>query len=198
MLPRIPIEANYTRWLMNCIESYFNAIGYTVHTEEQSQALEKHMPFDIYARINKGNVLKRFGLQVKRPYQYANGDLYWEIDRTQDNIIKKIPSIFYAFPDFIDRKYYAVACHHVRITRPIISYKHHLRANTFNYYRFGHFAKQIVDCLFGQEIKSNVDFDSALITIEEYDMINNFHMFLDITQQDAMLIYNISKDEIET
>ena len=42
MLPRIPVESNYTRWLMNCIESYFRALGYTVYTEEQSQVFEKY------------------------------------------------------------------------------------------------------------------------------------------------------------
>jgi len=198
MLPHIPTEANYTRWLMNCVESYFRAIGYTVYTEIQSQFLEKDMPIDIYARINQGNLLKRFGLQVKRPYQYSDGKLYWRIDRVQDNQIKKISQIWYALPDFVDRKYRLVACHHVIIKRPTISYLSNLSKDNLDYYvRFGTFAKKIVDCIWGQKIQSNIDFESAKVMIQEYDMINNFHMFMDTTQQDAMLVYNISEEEAD-
>jgi len=187
MLPPIPTEASYAQWLVNCIQSYFEGIGFSFYPEVQSQPREKDYPFDIYAGISKGNVIKRFGLQVKRPHTSKQG-IYWILDANQHNQMRKFPWIFYSLPDFLLRSYYKVACFHAIFKNSSFSFKTRLyKSKVGFYYRLGAFANALLDCSFGQIVDQSSKWLDSISLLTEFHFFNQFHTYLDFTDKRAQV-----------
>lgn len=191
MLPSIPTEASYAQWLVNCIQKYFEGIGFTFYSEIQSQTREKDYPFDIYARISKENIVKRFGLQVKRPHKSKRG-IYWNLDSNQHIQMNKFHWIYYSLPDFLLRRYYKVACYHIifkdsnfPFTRQVYKWKIGF------YYRLGAFANALMDCSFGQTIDQSSEWLDSISLLKEFNFVNQFHTYLDFTERKGQVFSNI-------
>lgn len=197
MLPSIPTEASYAQWIVNCIQAYFEAIGFTFYPEVQSQKLEKNYPFDIYAEISRGNIVKRFGLQVKRPHT-ANQGIYWVLDPNQHAQMKKFPWIYYSLPDFLQRTYYKVACYHTLFKASNFPFISRLYKSKIGfYYRLGAFANGIITCSMGQIVGKNFDWVESEYIFKEFKFINQFHVYLDLTERKGQIVTNILQDKIE-
>jgi hypothetical protein len=195
VFPRIPDEASFANWLIDCVQKYFEALGYKFYSEIQSQKLEKDYPFDIYASIQKGNKVKRFGFQVKRPY--LNKRMYWRLKEKQHINMRKFPWIIYALPDFTEREYHKLACYHMMFKYPGFSYKQRLYYDeVFPYERFGSIAKKIVNCIFGEKIIKDRWIDSRTILLE-YQFINQIHTYLDFTEMIGQVISYIMEEKEE-
>lgn len=199
MLPPIPTEASYAQWLVNCAQRYFEALGFSFYPEVQSQRLEQNYPFDIYANIAKGNVVKRFGLQVKRPYTAKLG-IYWTLDSTQHAQMNKFRWIWYSLPDFLSRNYYRVACFHTLFKNPNFPFVSRLYKSKIGiYYGFGSFANGILRCPIGQSVDKSFDWMKSGATFKEYSFINQNHAYLDFTERKGQLFTNIhiEQDRLE-
>jgi len=195
MLPKVPSEGAYTSWLANCLQSYFEAAGFSFFHEIQSQPREADFPFDICAKIEKGNVVKRFGLQVKRPHE-SKGGVYWNLDLVQHNNMNKFPWIWYAFPDFLDRKYYRVACFHTLFTNSSFPHVSSLHKSKLRfYYRLGSFADRVIACTIGQKLEKSSDWSSSESVFGEFHFDNQIHTYLDFTEMKAKLVTKISNEE---
>ena len=197
MLPSIPSEASYASWLANCLKRYFEALGFSFYHEIQSQPLEKDYPFDIYASIEKGNFVKRFGLQLKRPYPSKQG-IYWKLDSTQHAQMKKFQWIWYSLPDFLSRHYHQVACFHTLFKNPNFSYISNLyKYKTGFYLRFGSFANGVEMCTIGQKVSKGLDWVKSEDIFKEFSFANQIHTYLDFTDQKAQLFANIETERDE-
>lgn len=197
MLPSIPSEASYASWLANCLKRYFEALGFSFYHEIQSQPLEKDYPFDIYASIEKGNFVKRFGLQLKRPYPSKQG-IYWKLDSTQHAQMKKFQWIWYSLPDFLSRRYHQVACFHTLFKNPNFSYISNLyKYKTGFYLRFGSFANGVEMCTIGQKVSKGLDWVKSEDIFKEFSFANQIHTYLDFTDQKAQLLANIETERDE-
>jgi len=194
MLPAIPTEASYAQWLVNCTQKYFEALGFSFYSEIQSQKREKNYPFDIYASITKGNVVKRFGLQVKRPDTTKLG-IYWALDSTQHAQMNKFQWIWYSLPDFLRRNYYRVACFHTIFKRPNFPFISRLYKSKIGiYYRFGSFANGLVSCSIGQIVDKSFDWMESRAIFREFYFINQIHTYLDFTERKGQLFTNIQAE----
>lgn len=193
MLPQVPSEGSYATWLAQCLERYFEGLGFTFYSEIQTQPRENDYPFDIYASIQKGNFVKRFGLQVKRPNQLKK-DISWDLDQEQHDKIRNYHWIWYALPDFFDRKYYKVACFHTIFKSASFSYKSTLHLSNIGFYlRLGTFANKIEECKIGEKIKT--DWVDSITLFKEYPFADQIHAYLDFTEMKAQLFTNINPKE---
>lgn len=195
MLPAIPTEASYAQWLVNCMQRYFEALGFSFYPEVQSQKLEQYYPFDIYASITKGNVVKRFGLQVKRPNKTKLG-IYWTLDSTQHAQMNKFQWIWYSLPDFLSRNYFRVACFHTLFKNPNFPFISRLyRSRIGIYYRFGSFANGLMRCPIGQIVDKSFDWMESGAIFKEFYFVNQIHTYLDFTERKGQLFTNIQTEE---
>ena len=191
MLPSIPTEASYAHWLQNCLQKYFEALGFSFFSEVQSQALEKRYPFDIYAGISRGNMIKRFGLQVKRPHINKQG-VYWNLNSNQHKRMQKFKWIYYSFPDFLLRSYFKVACFHTLFKNPNFLFVSQLSKSKIGlYYRFGAFANGVMSCSVGQALDKSFDWVSSIDILRESYFPNQFHMYLDLTTKKGQIFTNV-------
>ena len=195
MLPSIPTEASYAQWLVNCTQKYFEALGFSFYSEVQSQKREKNYPFDIYANINKGNAVKRFGLQVKRPNRTKLG-IYWTLDSAQHAQMNNFQWIWYSLPDFLSRNYHRVACFHTLFKNPSFPFVSRLYKSKIGiYYRFGSFAKGLIDCSIGQIVDKRFDWIKSGAIFREFYFVNQIHAYLDLTERKGQLFTNIRIEE---
>jgi len=191
MLPQIPSESSYATWLMACTKKFFELLGFEFYSEIQSQVLEENHPFDIYVQIKKGNKVKQFGFQVKRSYISSKGELFWRLDETQHENMKKFSWMIYSFPDFIDRKYFEVACFYFIFKMPYFSYvSNYYKKNLYYYERFGSIARKIIDCPFGNLITSEAWINPQVL-MKEFEFINQFQVYLDFTEMKGQIFSNI-------
>jgi len=198
MLPSIPSEGSYASWLANCLQRYFEALGFSFYHEIQSQPLEKDYPFDICASIRKGNFVKRFGLQVKQPYPSKQG-IYWKLNPTQHTQMKKFQWIWYSLPDFLSRHYHQVACFHILFKNPNFPYVSSLHKSKIGFYlRLGSFANGIEICTIGQKISKDMDWAKSEDIFKEYYFADQIHTYLDFTDKKAQLFTNIRKEQNES
>ena len=175
----------------------FEAVGFIFDYEIQSQPRQKHFPFDIYAEIKKGNAVKRFGLQVKRPQESKSG-ISWDIDPTQHSTMSKFPWIWYAFPDFLNRKYRRVTCFHTLFTNSNFAYVSCLHKSKLRfYYRFGSFANRVEACSIGQKLEKGFDWSSSESIFDEFNFDNQIHTYLDLTEMKAKIFTKISSQDNE-
>lgn len=194
MLPSIPTEASYAQWLVNCMQRYFEGIGFTFYSEVQSQVREKDYPFDIYARISKGNIIKRFGLQVKRPYTAKQG-IYWILDSNQHAQMNKFFWIYYSLPDFLLRGHYKVACYHTLFKNSNFPFTRHLYKWKIRfYYRLGAFTNALMNCSMGQTIDESSEWLDSRSILREFNFINQFHTYLDLTERKGQIFSNIQAE----
>jgi hypothetical protein len=190
MLPSIPVEASYALWLQNCIQRYFEALGFRFYSEVQSQQLEKTYPFDIYAEISKGNAVKRFGLQVKRPYTNKQG-IYWNLSSNQHTQMQKFQWICYSLPDFLQRSYSRVACYHTLFKDPNFPFVSQLSKPSIGfYYRFGSFANALMSCSMGQIVDRSFDWVNSINILQQSHFMNQFHTYLDLTAKKGQIFTN--------
>ena len=199
VLPTIPAEASYANWLANCMQRYFEARGFTFYNEIQSQRREKNYPFDIYAHISKGNLVKRLGLQVKRPSATISG-IYWDLDSNQHTQMQNFPWIYYSLPDFLVRNCYRVACYHTLFKDsnfPFVSRLH--KSKIGFYYRLGSFANRLIDCPIGQIVTKGFDWMESLAIFKDFYFVNQIHTYLDFTERKGQLFTNIQieRDKLE-
>ena len=195
MLPPIPSEASYANWLANCMQRYLEALGFTFYSEIQSQVREKDYPFDIYAHISKGNVVKRFGFQVKRPNTSRLG-IYWNLDSNQHNQMQRFQWIHYSLPDFLSRSYHRVACYHTLFKEPYFSFISRLYKSKIGfYYRLGSFANGIMNCSKGQIVGKSFDWMESIVIFQEFKFINQIHTYLDFTERKGQLFTNIQIEQ---
>jgi len=197
MLPSVPSEGAYTSWLANCLQKYFEALGFSFYHEIQSTVREEKYPFDIYANIQKGNFVKRFGLQVKRPQTSKQG-IYWKLDSSQHIQIQKFQWIWYSLPDFTNRTYYRVACFHTLFKDPNFPFISNLyKSNIGFYFRLGSFANKIMACMIGQKLNKDFDWLKSDDIVKEFLFVNQIHTYLDFTDQKAQLFINIKPENNE-
>jgi hypothetical protein len=196
MLPSIPTEASYTVWLANCMQDYFESLCFTFYHEIQSQRREKNYPFDIYSQVSKGNIVKRIGLQVKRPYIHKLG-IYWNLNSGQHTQMQKFNWIYYALPDFLLRRYYKVACHHTLFKRPNFPFVPHLYKSKFVYSRLGPFANGIETCKNGQILDESHDWVKSEDIFMEFPFNNQIHLYLDLTERKFQMLTNIQEKNDE-
>lgn len=195
MLPTIPTEASYAQWLANCTQRYFEKLGFSFYSEVQSQNLEKNYPFDIYASITKGNMVKRVGLQVKRPGTTKLG-IYWTLTATQHARMNKFQWIRYSLPDFLNRTFYRVACFHTLFKRPNFPFVSRLYKSKIGvYYRFGAFANGLMNCPIGQVVDKSFDWMKSEAIFEEFYFVNQLHAYLDLTERKGQLFTNIKPEQ---
>lgn len=195
MLPTIPSEASYAQWLVDCTQRYFEALGFIFYSEVQSQNLEKHYPFDIYASITKGNVVKRFGLQVKRPGTAKLG-MYWTLNSTQHAQMNRFNWIWYSLPDFLTRTYYKVACFHTLFKSPNFPFVSRLYKSKIGvYYRFGSFANGLIICPIGQMVGKSFDWIESGTLFKEFHFINQVHTYLDFTERKGQIFTNFQTEQ---
>lgn len=191
MLPSIPSEASYASWLANCLQDYFESIGFSFYHEIQSQRREVDYPFDIYANVEKGNKVKRFGLQVKRPYVSKKG-IYWKLEASQHSKMKNFFWIWYSFPVFLTRIYYKVALYHTLFKKanfPFVTILH--RHQIGAYVRFGYFSHCIEKCTIGQKLDKDNDWIRSEILFKDELFKNQVHVYIDQTERKAQLFSNI-------
>jgi len=195
MLPKIPSEGSYASWLVDCIRRYFEALGFTFYSEIQSQQFEDDYPFDIYTEIRKGNFVKRFGLQVKRPYITGKG-IFWKLAPKQHAKMSDFQWIYYSLPDFLNRSHHRVACHHVIFRDPNFPFVSRLyKSQVGFYYRFGSFANGIMNCPIGQKVDQTFDWIKSEDMFEEFPFTNQFHTYLDLTEKKGQIVKNIEVQE---
>lgn len=195
MLPPIPSEAAYTAWLASCMQRYFEALGYTFYPEIQSQRREKDYPFDIYADISKGNVVKRFGFQVKRPNTSRLG-ICWKLDLNQHTQVQRFQWIYYSLPDFLPRSYHRVTCYHTLFKESNFPFVSPLYKSKIGfYYRLGSFANGITNCSRGQLVDKSFDWMESKAIFKEFNFINQIHTYLDFTERKSQLFTNIQKEQ---
>lgn len=197
MLPSIPGEGSYASWLANCLQKYFESLGFTFYHEIQTPPREHDYPFDIIARISKGNFVKRFGLQVKRPYPSRQG-IYWLLDLAQHSQMKNFPWIWYSLPDFLNRNYYLVACFHTLFTDSNFPFVPTLYKSKIRFFlRLGTFANRVERCPIGEIVGKDFDWAKSEDIFREYQFINQIHTYLDFTERKAQLFTNIEPRENE-
>ena len=195
MLPSIPAEASYANWLANCMQRYFEALGFTFYPEFQSQRREKKYPFDIYAHIFKGNLVKRLGLQVKRPNTTKLG-IYWDLDSNQHTQMQRFQWIYYSLPDFLVRSYYKVACYHTLFKEPNFPFVSRLYKSKIGfYYRLGSFANGIENCGKGQILDKSFDWIRSEDIFREFPFINQIHTYLDLTERKGQIFANLQGEK---
>ena len=197
MLPIIPSEGSYTSWLAQCLQKYFESLGFKFFYEIQTQSREKNYPFDILAGVEKGNFVKRFGLQVKRPDQ-SKQDLYWKLDSVQHKQMKKFTWIWYALPDFLDRHYHKVTCFHTLFKNPNFGYISALHKSKIGFYlRLGAFASKVEECSIGEKLSKGLDLLNSEELFKEFSFANQIHTYLDFTEMKAQLFTNIKPESNE-
>ncbi len=195
MLPSIPTEASYANWLINCMQRYFEALGFTFYPEVQSQRREKKYPFDIYAHISKGNVVKRLGLQVKRPNTTKLG-IYWDLESNQHTQMQKFQWIYYSLPDFLVRSYYKVACYHTLFKEPNFPFVSRLYKSKIGfYYRLGSFANGIENCRKGQILDKSFDWIKSEDIFREFPFVNQIHTYLDLIERKGQIFANLQGEK---
>jgi len=195
VLPSVPTEASYALWLQNCIQRYFEALGFSFYSEVQSQRLEKKSPFDIYAGISKGNIVKRFGLQVKRPYTNKQG-MYWNLNSNQHTQMQKFHWIYYSLPDFLQRSYSRVACYHTLFKDPNFPFVSQLsKPNIGFYYRFGSFAIAVMSCSMGQALDKSYDWANSIDILQQSHFANQFHTYIDLTTKKGQIFTNVQVED---
>jgi len=195
MLPTIPTEASYAQWLVSCTQKYFEALGFGFYPEVQSQRREPRYPFDIHVGIRKGNVVKRFGLQVKRPDRTRLG-IFWALDSAQHAQMQKFHWIWYSLPDFLSRNYYKVACFHTLFKSPHFPFISRLYKSKIGiYYLFGSFANGLMNCSIGQIVSKSFDWMKSIAIFKEIHFMNQIHAYLDFTERKGQLFTNIQTEQ---
>ena len=145
----IPTEDNYIDWILAGIRDYFGKLGYRVKTYSIGQVKERQCPIDRILAV--GN--KMVGLQFKRPYISKQGQLRYHKTQHQNNLISKARWIFYCLPDFTDWKYQEVALFHCKFVPELP--ENGKNNEPKRYYRWGSFAKALLECHEGVEIKDD-------------------------------------------
>lgn len=185
MLPDVPSESAYAYWVTRCIEEYFLNLGYDFCSEFGSQRKEIDYPFDVYASVAKGDMVKRFGLQFKRPH-IRKARIHWKLDKLQYERMKKFGWIYYALPDFTDRKFHRNACHHVIFTGPDFPFSEEVNTSNIRYhYRMGKFAESIINCPMGERLKGR-DWEPAVKVFRALETVNFSIFYLDMTERKGL------------
>ena len=145
--------------------------------------MEKKRPYDLEVRVKNGNVVKRFGIQIKRPHVDRRG-LYWGLNRRQHSTMRGFPWIYYAFPTFVDPVLQRVACHHVLIVPRHITYRPQIREGSLGRrYRWGGFAEAIVKCTAGQRLDPQLASTSLASLVRELRLRNSILADVDLSQR---------------
>lgn len=151
---RGPPEVSYQIWLAGCIKRYLRRAGFSVRVDTVSQPVERKIPFDLEVNVRRGNLVKRFGLQVKRPYVDGLG-LFWRLDREQHQELQRWKWVFYAFPTSTDSSDQEVMCHHLILARRR-RYSSKVRKHSLGWpYRWGGFVEALRECRVGLRLEQS-------------------------------------------
>lgn len=171
-------------WVHDCIKAYLAARGFEVVSISPTSIQEKHLPFDMGFGIKKGNVVKRFGLQMKRPYVDGKG-YYWRLKKAQHSTLESFSWIFYGLPTFVDIGMQDVACHHLLILRRV-QYKSILRRkDAWPFCRWGGFVESLERCTAGQNLSGEGADISPLTFAREYGVRSSLLVESDFTDKRA-------------
>ncbi len=192
-----PSEASHQNWLHACIVAYFEARAFRVDTSSPTARKEKERPYDLQVRVRKGNIIKRFGLQIKRPHEDGIGT-YWGLNRQQHSTMQAFTWIFYALPTFTDSTLQHVACHHVLITPRYISYRPRVRVqNLGRRFRWGGFAEGIAKCTAGQRLDPTLAETTLESLALESRLVNSILADVDLTQRIVEVLITGAEAEAE-
>lgn len=173
----IPYEQSYAHWISECIEEYFERRGFQVKTFFNTPQKEKLEPFDTEFWIKNSDEVKRFGLQVKRPY--TNSGIFWKLDKNQHQRLNdpNFKWVLYAFPEFIDVNFSKVACFHTLFKTANFPFKTTLKRIEVRpwYYRWGALAERIIDCRIGLKVT-----------------VDNVHFLFELPYEWKTLVYDIN------
>lgn len=140
-------------------------------------------------------MVKRFGLQVKRPSTTKLG-IYWTLNSGQHAQMNKFQWIWYSLPDFLSRTYYRVACFHILFKRPNFPFVSRLYKSKIGvYYRLGSYANGLMDCSIGQVVDKGFDWIESRALFREFYFINQIHTYLDFTERKGQLFTNIQTEQ---
>ena len=155
----IPYESSYAFWISKGIDEYFNRIGFQVKTLFNSPQKEKLEPFDTKHWMRNKDEVKRFGLQVKRPYTRKNLGIFWKLSKNQHQKLNdpNFKWILYALPEFTDVSFSDVSCFHTIFKVANFPFKTTLRRGELRpwYYRWGALAERIINCKIGIKVTAD-------------------------------------------
>jgi len=150
--------------------------------------VEKLQPYDLDVRIRKGNLIKRFALQIKRPHVDPNG-VYWDLNPVQHRTMRRYRWIFYALPTFVNSDLQRVACHHVLIVPRSIPHVPRTRLGNLGLrYRWGGFAEAVIECRVGEVLFPERPPLPLEALIQEFNMRNSVLTEVDVTAGIAMVL----------
>lgn len=114
--PKIkPIEREFEAWVVRGIQDYFALRGLQVVVFAFSPHYEKNYPADHIADLP--HMDKGFALQFKKPLGTRYG-CSWKLDDDQFDRIKRLKSIFYCLPTFVNREDHKSALQHALFWHP--------------------------------------------------------------------------------
>lgn len=197
MSPDSPPESSYQLWIHDCIKRYFRARDFEVRSITVTTQKEKHLPFDVHVQVRKGDFVKRFGLQVKRPY-LDNKKLSWRLKREQHETLGDFPWIYYALPTFVDATMQEVSCYHIMIVGGGFQFKSVIgRKDVPVYYRWGGFTESLEKCAVGETVAPEAEFLSAVDFVEELRLKNSVIAEIDYTEKLINVVKSPESEEDE-
>lgn len=177
--------------------NYFDSRGFGVRTLSPTQRAEKLKPYDLDVRIRKGNFIKRFGLQIKRPHVDSAG-IYWGLNAVQHGTMQRFRWVFYAFPTFVDAALQRVACHHVLIVPRFVPFRPKLRSPDLGWrFRWGGFAEALLECRAGETLAPERPPPPLENLAREFNLVNAILADVDFTDGTVELLKTLAEDEEE-
>jgi hypothetical protein len=148
-----PNEEEHRLWLHDCIKRYFEARGFRVWSDAPTTNQENVNPWDLGFEVAGDHFVKKFALQLKRPYLNKKSQICWDLDKEQHGKIQQIPWVYYGLPTFVDRRMQRVACSHFVISR-VPKYQPTVTGFGLGYkYRWGGFVEALERCSVGTRLK---------------------------------------------